>query len=146
MVDQSYIPSIPGQQTNSGLFDWLANLGQPQGQAAAPVASGAASPVVQPPGMQNNLSVGLGANVGTGQLAIGGLSALGNLWTAWNATDLAKKSFNFNKQVTQTNLANQAETYNTNLADRANSRAVMENQAPGQAQAYIAAHSLKGTL
>lgn len=80
---------------------------------------------------------GLGWNVPTAGLALGGLQAIGSLWNAWEANKLAKKQFNFTKDVTNTNLGNSIRAYNTTLEDRARSRAVVEGQTPAQAQAYV---------
>jgi len=119
--------------------------------ASSPAVNPAAIPSVggvggAPGGAQNNLSTNLGWNVGTGQLAVGGLTALGNLWTAYNATELAKQSFNFNKQLSSDNYTNQSQAYNTNLQNIASARGVMENQSPDATNAYIASHSVKTTV
>jgi len=95
---------------------------------------------------QNGMNTQIGPNVGTGQLALGGLQTLGNLWTAWNAEQLAQQSFNFNKTLASDNYTNQAQSYNTKLTDTANTRAAMENQTQGQAQNYINANQLKTTV
>ena len=79
----------------------------------------------------------LGMNLGTGQLVLGGVQALGNLWSAFQAQQLAKEQFNFQKGVTNTNLANQIQSYNTSLADRINSRAYTEGRPEGYAEQYI---------
>jgi hypothetical protein len=94
----------------------------------------------------NSFNTGFGANIGTGQLALGGLQTLGNLWTAWNANQLAQKSFDFNKTLASDNYTNQSTSYNTNLNDIASARAKMENQTPGQEQAYVSANQLKTTV
>ena len=82
-------------------------------------------------------STPLGFNLGTGQLILGGVQALGNLWAAWEAQKLAKEQFNFQKGVTNTNMANQIQSYNTQLTDRINARAHMEGRPEGYAQTYI---------
>lgn len=135
-------------------FGGLAGIGA----AAAPTAVGglvAPPATVTPPpntnpnalgGANNNAATPIGMNVGTGQLGVGGLSALGNLWTAWNATELAKKSFDFNKQLSSDNYTNQSQAYNTNLQNIATSRGAMENQSQGQVQNYIAGNSVKTTV
>lgn len=97
-------------------------------------------------GAQNGLGAGLGANIGTGQLVLGGLGTLGNLWTAWNANQLAQQSFAFNKTLASQNYANQAQSYNTNLTGMESARASMENLTPAQVSAYDSANSLKTTL
>lgn len=83
----------------------------------------------------------LGLNFDTANLALSGLSTIGNLWAAFQAQKLAKQQFNYTKQVTDTNLANQIKTYNTALSDRAGNRAVVYGD-QGYAQKYIDANSL----
>jgi hypothetical protein len=84
----------------------------------------------------------LGLNTGTGQLAVGGLQTLGNLWNAYQSNALAQKTFNFNKDLTNTNLANQTQAYNTTLAGQATARSAQENQSPQQALDFINANKL----
>jgi hypothetical protein len=79
----------------------------------------------------------LGANLDTAKLALSGLGTIGNLWAAFQAQKLAKKQFNFTKQITETNLANQVQSYNTTLEDRGRSRAFAEGQSAVDAQTYI---------
>lgn len=88
------------------------------------------------------MATGLGWNIGTGQLALGGLASLGNLWNAWQATSLANKTFDFNKRMTETNLANQLRSYNTALEDRARSRAVAEGQTAQEQADYVSRNRL----
>lgn len=85
---------------------------------------------------------GLGMNIGTGQLALGGLSALGNLWSAFQANSLGKKSLDAQTTFANANLKNQIQSYNTSLTDRATARGATENQTPAQVQQYIATNSL----
>lgn len=80
---------------------------------------------------------GFGFNVPTAQLALSGLSTIGGLWAAFQQAKLAKKQFNYTKDVTETNMANQIQQYNTSLADRANSRAKVQGMSAEQAQQYI---------
>jgi hypothetical protein len=135
-------------------LDQLAQIGQLQasglnigGAAAGAGGVGAAAlPGVGGAAGAMGLGATLGMNVGTGQLAVGGLSALGNLWTAYNATELARQSFNFNKTLASDNYTNQAQAYNTNRADTLNSRGAMENLSPAATNASIAAQSVKTTV
>lgn len=85
---------------------------------------------------------GLGFNVGTGKLVLGGIQAIGNLWAAWQANKNAREQFAFQKDVTNTNLANQMKAYNTTLEDRINSRYFTEGKSTDAASAYIADHKL----
>jgi hypothetical protein len=79
--------------------------------------------------------------LGLGQLGLSGIGGLGQLWTALGALDLAKQQFNFQKGFANTNLANQTKSYNTALADKANSRYFTQG-APQDAAGYISANSL----
>lgn len=90
----------------------------------------------------SNAATGLGMNLGTAQLGIGGLGALAGLWNGMQARELASKQFDFTKRTTETNLANQLQTYNTALADRARSRGVVEGQSQAQVDDYLARNRL----
>lgn len=131
-----------------------AGISQAIGQLAAPQAQAFASPVTGAAGIPgvglngNAAATPLGWNVGTLNLGLGGLQALGNIWSAWQANQLAQKQFAFQKDVTNTNLANQIQSYNTTLEDRVRARAQVEQgQANGlqpgaQAQSYLDSHKL----
>jgi hypothetical protein len=80
---------------------------------------------------------GFGFNVPTANLALAGLGTIGNLWGAFQSAKLAKKQFNYTKDVTETNLAGQIKSYNTALEDRIRSRAKVEGMSADQAQAYL---------
>ena len=84
----------------------------------------------------------LGLNFDTANLALTGLSTIGNLWAAFQAQKLAKQQFNYTKNVTDTNLANQIKAYNTALTDRANNRAIVEGRSADETKSYIDANSL----
>ena len=88
-------------------------------------------------------SSGFGFNMDTGKLLLGGLQTIGSLWNAWESQKLAKKTFAFQKDVTETNLRNQIQSYNTTLEDRGRSRAHAEGQDAGTAQAYVDNNRLK---
>ena len=107
------------------------------GPSMASVASGL-------PGLAPTAPAGTGGPgfLGTAGMVLGGLQTIGNLWGAFQAAKLAKKQFNFTKDITETNLANQIKSYNTALADRARSRGVMEGQSPDQVSQYVSANSL----
>lgn len=85
---------------------------------------------------------GLGFNMPTANLALGGLQTLGALWSAFQANKLAKQQFKFTKDITNTNLANQIKSYNTALFDRGRSRAVVEGQTDSDRDAYYEANKL----
>ena len=88
-------------------------------------------------GADQGILGGLGMNIPTMQLGLGGIMALGNLYGAFQANKLAKDNFNFTKDVTNTNLNNQIKSYNMTLEDRARSRAVQEGRDQASADAYI---------
>lgn len=85
---------------------------------------------------------GLGFNLGTGQLALGGLSALTGLMQGNKAMGLARDQFDFTKNLANTNLTNQVQSYNTSLADRLNARGVAQGQSAADIQAAIDANRL----
>lgn len=100
--------------------------------------TGMNTPQVQPPQAGGGAAgTGLGFNIGTGQLVLGGIQAIGNLWAAWEAQKLAREQFDFTKGVTNTNLGNSIQSYNTQLSDRINSRAFTEGRPEGYADKYI---------
>ena len=89
-------------------------------------------------GLQGNgAGTGIDFNIGTGQLALGGLSALTNLWGANKQMKLAEDQFDFTKKIATTNLNNQVKSYNTALEDRIRSRAAMEGSSSAEAEAYL---------
>lgn len=85
----------------------------------------------------------LGPNIGTGQLALGAIGTIGNLWAAWQAQKLAKEQFNFQKGITNTNLANQIQTYNTALNGLAESRGYMQGDSADQTATYVEENQLR---
>jgi hypothetical protein len=91
----------------------------------------------QAPGSSFGAKTGLGMNMDTGRLIIGGLQTIGNLWQAWEANKLAKKQFSFQKEFAEKNMANQIKSYNTTLEDRTRSRTHSEGGTQAEAAAYI---------
>ena len=116
-----------GQQAPQGI------TGPGVGQVAAP----------QVGGLNNTLSTPLGMNIGTGQLVLGGIGTLGNLWSAWQAQKLAKEQFNYQKDITDTNLANQIQSYNTALTDRMTSRGFTQGDSQSTIDQYIEKNSMQ---
>lgn len=122
------------------------------GGNAAPEVAGmgslmASSPSIDPgyggvPALQLGAGGGGMGALGIANGAISGLQALGSLWMANKAMKLAKKQFKFTKDITNINLNNQMQSYNTALADRARSRGVMEGQTPDQVAGYVSANQL----
>ena len=140
-----------------------APTGWSPGDASAPIppvrpadlgstpSAAAASPTTQTPGSttpQTNLgpSTPLDWNVGTMQLGLSGIQTLGNLWTSWNAIDLAKKNYNMQHNLSQANLDNQVQTTNNALEDKINSRYVTEGKSSADASNYLSSHELKKTI
>lgn len=85
---------------------------------------------------------GLGMNVGTGGLALQGLSSLAGIWSAMQQQKLAKEQFGFQKEVTNTNLNNSIKSYNTALEDRFGSRGVAEGRSDEYTRDKIAQNRL----
>lgn len=85
-----------------------------------------------------------GWNANTLNFGLQGLNTIGNIWGAWQANKLAKDQLNFTKNFANRNLANQTQSYNTALEDRARARAAVEGQTSAEAQAYIDKNRLKG--
>ena len=114
-----------------------------------PVAQGITGPGVgqvaapQVGGMNNSLSTPLDWNIGTGQLVLGGIGTIGNLWSAWEAQKLAKEQFNYQKGITDTNLANQVQSYNTALSDRINARGFVQGDNQSTIDRYIEENSIR---
>ena len=94
-------------------------------------------------GINNNLSTPLGMNLGTGQLVLGGIGSIGNLWSSWQAQKLAKEQFNYQKGITDTNLANQIQSYNTALSDRINARGFVQGDSQSTIDQYIEENSMR---
>lgn len=129
--------SDPSQQ-----YGALNTFGMP-----SPTSGGAAGDFV-PGGMGANAGwggiQGLGANLDTLRLGLGGISSLAGLYTGLKSLGLAQDQFNLSKQMATTNLANQTKTYNTALTDRATSRGVQNGTSSADTAAYIAANRLGG--
>jgi hypothetical protein len=70
-------------------------------------------------------------------LLLGGLQTIGGLWNAWEQRKMAQQQFNYKKEITESNLKNQIQSYNTTLEDRSRSRAFTEGQDAATAQTYI---------
>ena len=137
--DINFGANIGAQNMQGNYFQGVSN--QPVQGIIAP---GTYPQGIQSPSMpQNQASTPLGFNLGTGQLALGAIGTLGNLWAAFQAQKLAKEQFDFQKGITNSNLANQIQSYNTSLVDRINARSFMQGDGQGTTDAYIAANSLR---
>ena len=69
-----------------------------------------------------------GFNMNTFNNAIGGISAIGSLWGAWEDRKMAKKQWKLQKSVLKTNMMNQIQSYNNSLRDKLDTRAHMEGR------------------
>ncbi len=135
----NFAPNTGAQNMQGNYFQGMGN-NAPQGI----VAPGMNMQVVQAPAMpQTQAGTGLGFNLGTGQLVLGAIGTLGNLWAAFQAQKLGKEQFDFQKGVTNTNLANQIQSYNTSLVDRINARSFMQGDSQETTDKYIADNSLR---
>lgn len=133
-----------GGQAPTEMGGMTTNILGPTGAGIAPVGNGL---LEQLKGLfgggAGGEGTGLGMNVGTGQLALGGLQTLGNLYGSHQANKLAKDQFKFTKDVTNTNLTNQIQSYNTALADRSRARGAMEGQDQSSVEQYIDQNKLR---
>ena len=100
-----------------------------------------AMPKIEMPGVGS--SSGFGLNLDTAKLGLSGLATLGNLYAAFQANKLANRQFDMTKKVSQANLTNSIQSYNTTLADRLNTRAKVEGTSAEDAAAQIAAARLR---
>lgn len=112
--------TLNGGSGDSQQFNWLGN-GSQNGNS----------------GLAGSAQSTLGANIPTFQLGLSGLTSLANLWGAFQSNKLANNQFDYTKQITNTNLANQIKSYNTALSDKATARASMEGWSDSQTQDYI---------
>lgn len=140
------------------LFDWMQS---PMGQApaaaqnpattAGAVATGGSAMAAPstPAYTAPTVGTGVGAQgnggfmgsgmsgMQVGQMAIGGITALGNLWNAYQQNKLAKDQFAFQKNAYNTSLADNRQTYNSALEDRIRSRYNTEGRSQQEADAYL---------
>lgn len=86
---------------------------------------------------------GLGRNLDTAKLGIGALGSIANIWNASQQNKLAKASFNHQKGILDTNLANQIKSYNLSIDDKFRSRAVVEGRSSSERDADIAKWSAR---
>ena len=138
VYDINYFPPSPGAGAQNPAAAYFQ-----QNPMAANSGMGRAltAPGVQAPG--TSAGTPLGMNLGTANLALGGIGTLGDLWAAFNTQKLAKEQFQYQKGITDTNLANQIQSYNTSLVDRINARSFMQGDSQATTDQYIAENSLK---
>lgn len=107
----------------------LSNLGQQQGgllERLGSLGGGGASGLL-----------------GLGQIGLGAFGSIGGLMNSRNMLGLARDQFNHARDVTNTNLTNQIQSYNTALSDRARTRAAMEGRDMESANKYIEENKLR---
>lgn len=143
MVNAPWATLQPGMLGAGGgaLPSWIDTAGTSAPPMQYGAGLGQTGTVAQNMGFFGN-GQGLGFNAPTASMALSGLQTLAGLWGGLQQLKLAKKSFKFTKDMAETNLGNQMQSYNTALADRARSRGVMEGQTQGQVENYIGTNSL----
>ena len=79
---------------------------------------------------------------GGAQIGLGAIQTLGSLWNSFQQNKIAKKSLALQERTFETNLANQTQTYNTELEDRIRTRYDSERRDSSEADSYIARNKL----
>lgn len=79
---------------------------------------------------------GLGKNLDTLKLGIGGLGTLAGLWNGFQQVKLARDSFDHNRGIIDTNMANGIRSFNLALDDKVRSRGAYEGQSQAQQDAH----------
>ena len=127
----SFTAGMPTVDTGAA----IANLSTPAQTGIAPSATVSAMPAPQVPtttGPTGNTPAPSGSGFfsqnGPAQFALGAVQTLGSLWNSFQQHKLAKQTFKFQKEAYATNLANQEQSYNTELEDRINARYVTEGR------------------
>lgn len=80
---------------------------------------------------------GLGLNLPTLELGLGGLNALNSIFQGRQANRLARQQFGFARDVANTNINNQIQSYNTALEDRSRVRGKVEGRDSEYVDEYI---------
>ena len=135
----NYYPPIPGSDQNAANAYFQQNPQMQSGGMGGAIYGGGASAAQIGSGLGGagaNPS-GFGFNLGTGQLALGTVGAISNIWAAYQAQKLAKEQFAFTKDMSNANFANSLKTYNTTLVDRSMSRGLMQGDDASRTQQYI---------
>jgi len=122
--------------------DWDNDMGATGSLGSGMAGDIAGTALGKAAGWDGKLGFGGGRTVPTLQLALQGLGTIGSLLAGFKQLGLAKKQFRFQKDFANTNLANQIQSYNTSLADRARARYAFEDRPASEADAYIAANKL----
>lgn len=153
---------VPMLSTTSGGWSQPLQGNMPFGgilpQGAEILAPASVAPVT-PIGMTNGLSglkltgnedkagwlgiEGLGKNLDTLRLGLGGLQTIGGLWNAYEQNKLAKRSMVHTQGLLDTNLANNIRAYNLQVEDKFRSRGVMEGHTQSQIDENIERHKAR---
>ena len=102
----------------------------------------------QSPALNTQVNAGGGSNISFNDV-MAGINAISQgigAYTGLRQLSLAKDSFNFNKGVTETNLANQAKTVNTNLEDRQRARIASNPNAYQSLSEYMNKNAVSGRV
>lgn len=78
---------------------------------------------------------GLGRNLDTLKMGVGVLGGVANIWSGLQQNKLAQKSFNYQKGLADTNMANSIRSFNLQLDDKLRSRQVVEGSSDAQREA-----------
>lgn len=133
----------------------MAGMGATATNAAVTGATGAGNTAMgglsgQTQGLINNninpitgaaIKPGFWGQGGMAQIGLGAISTLGSLWNSFQQNKIAKKSLALQERTFETNLANQTQTYNTELEDRIRNRyagaGVTGDELETQTQSYV---------
>lgn len=107
------------------------SLVPPVTPGATPVAPGTTTAPTEQGWFGRNMDNG---NIGDIAGMIGGF---GQIWSGIQANNIAKETLSFQKSAFDTNLANQIQSYNTELGDRIKARYAQEGRPRGDAREYI---------
>ena len=131
----SFSPGMPTVDTGAA----IANLSTPAQTGIAPSASVSAMQAPQVPNTPAPTGSGFFSQNGPAQFALGTIQTLGSLWNSFQQHKLAKQTFKLQKEAYATNLANQEQSYNTELEDRISARYATEGRAnvAGDTAAYL---------
>ena len=138
VYDINYFPPSPGAGAQNSAAAYFQQNPMAANSGMGPALT---APGVQAPG--TSASTPLGMNLGTANLVLGGIGTLGDLWAAFQTQKHAKEQFQYQKGITDTNLANQIQSYNTALVDRIKARASVTGAGEGEVNQYIADNSLR---
>lgn len=91
--------------------------------------------------MQDLQPPGFFGQGGMAQVGLGAISSLGSLWNSFQQSKIAKKALAFQERTFETNLANQTQSYNTELEDRIRNRyagsGVTGDELENRTQSYV---------